>query len=144
MGETERREEYLLRRRELIDGLNSQYDSFDKQMLLLSSGSFGVSFAFIKDVVPPPWHHPFFLILSWVLFAFCILIVLFSFIASQKAHDLEISHLDKNYRNSTDIERKNLWTQWTGFLNVSSMILFAFATLSLILFIACSPTIGGK
>jgi hypothetical protein len=75
-------------KKQAIENINSSTDSFDQNLLTLSSAALGVSLAFIKDIVPLDkaiWL--WLLFTSWICFTGCILATLASFqvsIAAQK------------------------------------------------------------
>jgi hypothetical protein len=76
----------LEERKLLIDAEREGARSFDKYLLTLAAGSFGVTAIFLRDVIPQieqaalPW-----LIASWMLFAAAITGTLLSFLVSQAA-----------------------------------------------------------
>ena len=79
--------------------IDSSADSFDKSMLTLSSGALGVSLAFIKDIVPLEQASGVtLLVISWCLFAFCILITVGSFQFSIAALKRHRSYLDETFK----------------------------------------------
>ncbi len=60
--------------------INEDQAEYDKQLLTLSSGFLAVSLAFIKDIVPlKDAELLWILYLSFILLAFCIVSVLFSY-----------------------------------------------------------------
>lgn len=65
---------------EVYATINEDQGDYDKQLLTLSSGFLAVSLAFIKDIVPlKDAAHLWILYLSFILLAFCVLSVLFSY-----------------------------------------------------------------
>ena len=50
-------EVYLEERKSLVTALLEQTRSFDKYVLTLAGGTFGLSFLFIKQIVPQPMHN---------------------------------------------------------------------------------------
>jgi len=80
------------------DSIEKQTESFDRNLLTLSSSGLGVSLIFIKDLIDlkkaigRPWLY-----FSWGSFAACILITVFSFLLSVAAHNEHISHLQDYY-----------------------------------------------
>jgi len=77
---------YIEERKILVESLRESSQSFDKAILTLASGSFGFTIAFLKDIVPNPFENTKWLLrFSWGLFAFSILLILVSFLTSQKA-----------------------------------------------------------
>ncbi|TSA17857.1 hypothetical protein D4R75_11960 [bacterium] len=77
---------YLDERKLLIEALRESSQSFDKAMVTLASGSFGFTIAFLKDVAPRPFQNTLWLLASsWICFAFSLIVILLSFLFSQKA-----------------------------------------------------------
>jgi hypothetical protein len=81
---------YRLQITQVWEDIQSGTDSFDNNMLALSSGALGVSLAFIKDIVPMGKAVCLTLLMaSWIAFAVCIVITIVSFqvsIAALKEH----------------------------------------------------------
>lgn len=103
---------------------------FDKYILLLAGGSFGVSFAFIQQVVPKPDDSSVpFLIGAWVNFGVSILSTLISFIFSQKACKRAIS-----IKRTKCEDVSNSWADSTQALNWTSMVFFILGISCLIIF----------
>ena len=135
-AEHEARTEYLQHRKMLIEGQASQFDTFDKHMLFLSGGAFGVSFAFIDQVVPTGWLHPGIIVAAWAMYAGAITVTMISFILSQKAYQWEIDNLDKLQQRSTNNKASvNRWTWFTGVANCISMTCFVVGTALVLLFV---------
>lgn len=116
MADRTRAEElYDAHRNKTWEDIKSGTESFDRNMLTLSSGALGLSLGFIKDVVPigktvfVPW-----LFTSWTAFALCILVTLLSFRISIVALEKTIPHLRKYYlENQPDSFDKHLESFWT-------------------------------
>jgi hypothetical protein len=68
----------------------AQNAAFDKNVILLAGGSFGVSFAFIDKIVPLAQAvlTPL-LITSWAAFGLCLIISLFGFLVSAIVHAIQ-------------------------------------------------------
>lgn len=63
----------------------SNAEAYDKSLLTLSSAFLGISFVFLKDIVPLTLaHHVWLLIASWIGFALTIVATIFSFIYGQR------------------------------------------------------------
>ena len=87
--------QYIEERKILLESHRMSSQSFDKAILTLSSGSFAFTFAFLKELVPKPIETTYWALhLSWFLFAFSILVILFSFLTSQKAC---LKQIDNSY-----------------------------------------------
>lgn len=104
---------YWTQRAETKKDLDSGSDSLDKSMLTLSSGTLGVSLAFIKDIVPlgqAIWIP--LLKASWIVLAACILTTVFSFQFSINALKERLSLLDEIYRTKNHELEKNQSSGW--------------------------------
>lgn len=120
-------DQYVEERKILVESHRMSSQAFDKAILTLASGSFGFTFAFLKDLVPNPIESTMCLLhFAWLYFAICILIILLSFIFSQKAC---LKQIDITY--SKIIEKnnniKNIWGTITTTLNYASIVLLIVA-----------------
>lgn len=129
-------QEYHSYRKELTESLYSQSDSYDKYMLLLSGGSFGVTIAVIGnqnlfgqtiDLIP-------LLILSWSFFGLSMLITLISFLLSQFSHSKIIDELDEAFSEKRDL--KPIATKHLQIMSILSMLSFISALIFIIIFIS--------
>jgi hypothetical protein len=112
---TRAEELYDTHRDKVWEDIKSGTESFDRNMLTLSSGALGLSLAFIKDIVPigRTVFVPC-LFASWTAFALCILVTLASFRISIVALEKTIPHLRKYYfENKVDSFDKHLDSLWT-------------------------------
>lgn len=118
---------YISERKILVESHRESSQSFDKAILTLASGSFGFTIAFLKDIVPHPYANTKWLLhLSWGFFAFSILIILISFLTSQKAC---LKQIDNTYETVVNkvTSIKNFWGVVTTILNYSSVIVLVIA-----------------
>jgi hypothetical protein len=119
---------FLEDRKMLVDAWREGSRTFDKAILTFSSGAFAVSIAFLKDVVPYPFPNTLCLLgWSWALFSAALIIILFSFIASQKACEAQIDITYDDLINNT--KRTNSWSTVTAVCNYSSIIVLGLAFL---------------
>ncbi len=99
------------RRRDLYDAhlkqtwqdIQSSTDSFDKSLLTVSSAALGFSVAFIKDIAHLPtaaWRPV--LYASWLCFAACIVITVFSFRLSVTALNRQLEYLNQYYEKKNE------------------------------------------
>lgn len=96
--------------------------TFDKAILTLASGSFGFTIAFLKDIVPTPFENTKWLIhFSWGLIALSILLILISFLTSQKACLKQIENTFEIIINKKK-DMQNTWGNVTTILNYASII----------------------
>ena len=131
-------EVYLEERKSLVTALLDQARSFDKYVLTLAGGTFGLSFLFIKQIVPQPIHNTLpVLIAAWSCFGTSILITLLSFLFSQAACLKQIEIMEKSWFSKDTNEGKkspNMYNKITLGLNWISMVLFVAGVVLLIIF----------
>lgn len=108
-------------------------DQFDKTILALTSGAFGVSFAFLKDVVKPEVvTHKGWLIAAWTFWCITLGASLFAFYCA---------HMGMRYaqRNFPKIRDENLiggiWHKFVMWLNPSTGITFMLGLISMSVFV---------
>lgn len=117
---------YLDERKLLVDAVREGARTFDKAILTLASGAFGFSIAFLKDIVPCPIPNTLCLLgWSWGFFSLSLIVILFSFLASQKACSLQIELTYKKLMNDT--EEFNKWNVITDICNFASIIILVLA-----------------
>ncbi len=122
-------------RNEYINSKNQQTDQFDKHMLLLSSGTFGVTFSFIEKFTNGIFINSFFLLFGWGLFALSILSTLMSFLISQIAYKKAIDELDKMIVDSNYQYKEPFENFVISVLNWYSMTFFILGVFSIMVFI---------
>jgi hypothetical protein len=112
MSEDDQRrlELYDEHRKQASEDIESSTDNFDKNLLAVSSAALGFSLAFIKDIVhmqSAVWHRV--LYASWICFAACIVITVFSFRLSVMANNQHLNHLHKYYieKNEEYLNKKS-------------------------------------
>ena len=132
---------YLEERNSLIHAGFEQTKSFDKYILTLAGGTFGLSLLLIKQLVTDFEKGTIgILIAAWTAFSLSILITLISFLFSQKACSKQIEILETWYRKNedelTEEDTKNKFTKLTNKLNWSSMFIFISGVILLIVFSA--------
>jgi hypothetical protein len=112
----------------LINAGLEQTRSFDKYILTLAGGTFGLSLVFIEKIAPNPEEGTVWLLATaWVIFGLSILSTLISFLLSQAACSRQREILDVWYKKNGKLskeEEKNLFATWTKRLNWTSMGLF--------------------
>ncbi len=145
------RKEYLEQRKVYIDLQHQVSESFDKWVLTLASGALGLSFTFIRQIVPlikPETLN--FLSASWACLVIAILAILFSLFTSQVGMIKACDELDGQYIDdgSQKIYKPTLkgwldrlgdgftgffgWRPFTQILNIIA-IMFTITGLSLLL-----------
>jgi hypothetical protein len=121
-------ETYFQERTSLVNAELDQARSFDKYILTLAGGTFGLSIVFIEKIAPHPEAGTVWLLVTaWVTFGASILSTLISFLLSQLACSRQREILDLWYRKDgklSEDEQKNPFAACTKWLNWTSMILF--------------------
>jgi len=121
-------ETYFQERTSLVNAELEQARSFDKYLLTLAGGTFGLSIVFIEKIAPDPEAGTVWLLVTaWVAFGASILSTLISFLLSQAACSRQREILDLWYRKDGKLEEgeeKNLFATCTKWLNWTSMVLF--------------------
>lgn len=136
-------ERYLAERKPYVDIQLNQVEQFDKNMLMLSSGAFGISFAFISQIVRNPVANTgWILIIAWSAMALTILNTMISFLVSYKANDREVLIIDIEYRNRVSPHEEeqavpvNRLRNVPAVMNYISIALFAIGMLFMLLYVA--------
>ena len=133
-------EDYRDERKILIYAELEQARSFDKYILTLAAGTFGLSLLFIRQIVPQPEEGTIWLLIAaWVAFSVSILSTLISFLFSQLAYRKQQEILDIWYKKDTEDETdtiKNKFATCTQRLNWVSMTLFFIGVIFLVIFSA--------
>jgi len=130
---------YLEERKSLVEGESSQATSFDKYILTITSGIFGLSITFIKNMVTNiNQNTKHFLIISWILLVLSILSTLISFLTSQSAFRKQIKIIEDKYvikKDEANCE-KNIFAIVTKILNILSIIFFITGIIFLFIFVS--------
>ena len=136
-----RYEVYLQERNSLVNAELEQARQFDKYILTLAAGTFGLSLLFIRQLVPSPEQGTIcLLVTAWIAFGASILTTLISFLLSQTACSKQREILKTWYKKKdTELREegmKNVFAIWTRTLNWTSMSLFIIGVVLLIIFSA--------
>jgi len=132
-------EVYFEERKQLIDAEREGARSFDKAILTLAAGAFGLSIAFIEKIVPSPRAGSAEILVSaWALFGLSLLLTLVSFLTSQKACARQREILEENYfgqsRSAKQMTLRNIWATCTNVLNIFSIGAFILGVVLLAVF----------
>lgn len=129
---------YLFERKLLVDAFLGSSKSFDKAVLTLSAGAFGLSLAFIRQIAPDPKKITIFFLLipAWICFCSSIISTLISFFTSQSGYYKEIEELTKRFSGNQSSQEKKANIKiksfiWTKFLNRLSLGAFILGVLLL-------------
>ena len=113
-------------RADLLKRQLSNAENYDKAILSLSTAFLGLSFAFMKDLIPP--HQAEWLCLlygSWCLLTGAVLTTIISFLVSQQAIDLQLKKAEAYYlRDDQAALTKSQIARATDWLNAASGVLF--------------------
>lgn len=130
------RETYLEHRKSLVELGVAQIASYDKTLLLLSTGALGASALFVDTFVgDDAMRSQSLLAAAWALFAATMLANLLSYLSSWYDMDIERRELDTRYE-AQDFTRahKNFARLTTQVLNVSAFLTFSVAIILLLIF----------
>lgn len=129
-----KRTEYLEERKLLVEAEREAAQSFDKFMVTLSAGAFGLSIAFVRELVPSP-RFLWLLHSAWGAFGLSLCFIVASFLISQSALRRQRDILDESYRDDEAARsERNLPAVITGVLNWLSIALFGCGVAALISF----------
>ena len=129
---------YLQIRERLFQNQLSNAEGFDKAILSLSSAGLGLSFAFIKDIVPISHAEYIWLLeISWFFFVIAIISTLISYITSQAGLKNQLEYAEQYYVEEKEefLNKPNypaIATEWLGYV---SAIMFIFAITSTTFFV---------
>ncbi len=135
----EEHEAYRRRRNFLIDVGREHARYFDKYILTLAAGTFGLSLLFVARIAPQPEAGTtWLLVTAWATFGTSILSTLISILLTQEASLKQIKMLDERYKKHDPKEgkTKNVFATCTRILNWASMSLFIIGVVFLIIFSA--------
>jgi len=107
---------------------------FDKSMLALAGGVFGLSLTFIKQI--PHTNYIGFLRYSWILYIFSILATLISMLVSQSAVAEKVKFLTSEIANpKANNSYSNHLASWVLCLNICSIICFIAGSILISVFV---------
>lgn len=129
-----KRAEYLDERRVLVDAEREAAQSFDKFMVTLSAGAFGLSITFVRELIENP-QSLWLLRSAWMAFGLSLCAILASFLLSQSALRRQRAILDEIDQGQEDArDKRNVPATITNLLNWTSIALFVCGTTALIAF----------
>lgn len=131
---------YIDERKALVDASQEQSKNFDKYILTLAAGTFGLSLLFIKQIVPNPQADTLPILFgAWVSFCVSIILTIISFQISIEAHLRQIKILEntffginQNLTNTYAIATKGLNWVSAAFFMVGVILLVIFSVLNLL------------
>ncbi|MDP8257333.1 MAG: hypothetical protein P9M14_16425 [Candidatus Alcyoniella australis] len=114
---------YLDHRKVLVEGEAEQCTLFDKTVIYLAGGAFGISLLFLGNIAQTNIFYKWSLITSWVCLGVSISCTLFSFKTSELSFRYERKNLDQTYKRGKDSGAScNRWTLLTDIFNWFSAI----------------------
>lgn len=117
---------YLQERKILIESIRENSRSFEKIIIALSSGAFGLSLTFLKYISNLSPNSLNYLKYSWTFFICSLTSILFSLLSSSMACQRQIILLDNQSEKKNSCDCNN-WTYAVQILNVLSIIFFIIA-----------------
>ena len=130
-------QDYLNERKLLIQAKLEGAKLFDKSILTLSAGAFGLSLTFYEKIVPEiKCGTELLLICAWISFAMSMVIILISIFTSRSACLRQIEILESQYLNPKKggDSHKNYPAILTNILNITSMGVFMLGVIFLVVF----------
>ena len=126
---------YIEERKLLVQQGLDETATLDKAILTISSGTFGFTITFIKQIIGPQYCCEKVLVISWILLILSILSTLFSHFISQKAF---YKAIDINYTVLIDGEDQptNIFSIIVARLNIVSITSLTSGLFLLAVFIA--------
>jgi hypothetical protein len=130
---------YLEERKTLADGHQKSLETFDKTILTLASGAFGISISFINIIVPTAALYKAAVGIAWICFCISICITLISFLTSTSSYQKQIKILEHNFFGSGSQEQengndRNISAICTWVLNIVSLVSFLIGVILLAFF----------
>jgi len=130
-------QDYLNERKLLIQAKLEGAKLFDKSILTLSAGAFGLSLTFYEKIVPEiKCGTEILLISAWIAFGMSMITILISIFTSRSACLRQIEILESQYLHPKKVEdsHKNYPAILTKILNITSMGVFIVGVIFLAVF----------
>jgi hypothetical protein len=130
-------QDYLNERKLLIQAKLEEAKLFDKSILTLSAGAFGLSLTFYEKIVPDiKCGTELLLICAWIGFGMSMITILISIFTSRLACLRQIEILESTYLHTKkgDDSHKNYPAILTNILNITSMVVFIVGVIFLAVF----------
>ena len=134
---------YEQERKASLDAEYSDAEHYDKWLITLSSGGFGISIAFIRYIAPhPTTTSKWFLAVAWVSLLLSIISTMASLQCSQSGFRRYRDILDQMKRGNAKSDHRNLPAKTAKILNWISLVLFSVGAAMLAIF--SYVNLGGK
>lgn len=127
---------YIEERKLLYNALVESGKLFDKSILTISAGTFGLTITFLRNIAPEIKTETIFMLhYAWIYFSISIVVTLFSYLTSHYAFLKQIDILDLSQKNENqNKDFPNYLSYITGGLNILSVIAFFVGVIFLINF----------
>lgn len=111
------------RTKQLMDLRAEAERQFDKQIVYLSGGALVFSIGYVKDIIGKNAvpQCKYLLIISWVCFAFALIINLLSYLSTRKAIDKELLEIVKH---SLIYNKITIYLNWTSIIGLLIGLVF--------------------
>jgi hypothetical protein len=120
-------------RKIVIAAEQKSQDDFDKTLIALSSGSLGISFAFVKDIIgTKQMTHSYYLLYAWTFWGLSLACILISFYFSHQSLRYVIRQIDN--KRIYNQKPGGVFSTITFILNIGSGISFIVGLILLIIF----------
>lgn len=134
---------YIEERNRNIESKARHAELFDKSILTLAAGAFGLSLTFIDKIDKQTTvHNLYWLCVAWGMFAISMLSTLISFRFGINAFEKQIRILDSDYENDKKDVMPRRYTIIIECLNWASILSFIIGTVSLIVFSILNIKVG--
>lgn len=119
---------YLQERKASIQSEQSEAATYDRWLITLASGAFGLSITFYKDIAggdPLPETLKF-IVSAWAFLCISITLTMVSLQASQHAFRRSVDILDQQYESDQpdEVGKANVWDTVVCVLNWGSLLFF--------------------
>jgi 4-hydroxybenzoate polyprenyltransferase len=142
MKEDDSKYKHYLEQRKAYDEMELEMSGrYDKWILTLSAGAFGISLAFIEKIAPSPHRSAvWLLVVAWGFLLSTIILGLVSFLTSQSAIRRMRDMLDRSIEDENRPQQPNPSAKRTNTLNYFSMLTFTIGVSFLCAFSICNIT----
>jgi len=120
-------------RSQLIIAEQKAQEAYDKSVLTLSGGAFGISFAFVDKFINSNPNNVLWLLLAWSAWSLSIISILFSFFFSNKAMRKAIEQVDSRTIYNEPVGGH--YSKITSTLNVLGGLFFLMGAIFIIVFV---------
>lgn len=127
-------DEYEDYRSTLVASRQESQSKYDRNLIALSSGALGITFAFINDVLGGLPQNTLWLMVAWTCWTLSLTLTLCSFLASQWSLTKAIQQVDSGEIQHVD-RPGGIWRSATTALNLASGTIFIAGVVSILRFV---------